>query len=97
MRPICPIGCGCWSRGRPPRSDGEGTYEKKFITPADTPVLTLDVVTVKLRQESREAGRSSSVEGRLLAHVDRFWYVFDKRGILIALPDEGVTEVRISL
>ena len=38
----------------------------------------------------------TNVEGKLLTHVDRFWYVFDEQGILVALPDEEVTKVRIS-
>jgi hypothetical protein len=41
---------------------------------------------------------STSVEGKLLAHLDRFWYVFvfDEHGTLVAVTDEEVTEVRIS-
>jgi hypothetical protein len=39
---------------------------------------------------------STRVEGKLLAHVDRFWYVFDEHGTLVAVPNREVTEVRIS-
>ena len=37
-----------------------------------------------------------SVEGKLLAHVERFWYVLDKDGSVVAVPEDDVTEVRIS-
>ena len=39
---------------------------------------------------------STSIDGDLLAHVDGFWYVFDEQGTLVAIPDEEVTEVRIT-
>jgi len=39
---------------------------------------------------------STNIEGKLVAHAERFWYVFDEQGNLVALPEQNVTEVRIS-
>ena len=35
------------------------------------------------------------MEGTLLTHVDRYWYVFDLKGNLVAVPDDHVTNVNI--
>jgi hypothetical protein len=40
-------------------------------------------------------GDNHHIEGNLLTHTDRFWYVFDQEGVLVVLPDMEVTEVRI--
>jgi hypothetical protein len=34
--------------------------------------------------------------GTLLAHTDRFWYLFDQDGELIAIPDDAVKTVQVS-
>jgi hypothetical protein len=39
---------------------------------------------------------TTTTEGALLTHVDRFWYVFDQTSTLISIPDSEITEVRIS-
>jgi hypothetical protein len=38
---------------------------------------------------------SPSVEGRLLAHADGFWYVYNDAGDLIAIRDDKVTTVKV--
>ena len=39
---------------------------------------------------------TSKTEGYLLVHSDGFWYLFDKEGDLLAIPDSEVKTVRIS-
>ena len=35
------------------------------------------------------------VDGKLLAHTDRFWYVFDSEKTLLAIPDSQVKNIRL--
>ena len=39
---------------------------------------------------------TSNTEGYLLVHSDGFWYLFDKEGDLLAIPDSEVKTVRIA-
>jgi hypothetical protein len=38
---------------------------------------------------------SENLEGTLLTHSDRFWYIFNREGELVALSDDKVETVRI--
>ena len=58
--------------------------------------VTRDALLLPPVAVQRTASPSDEVAGKLLAHVDRFWYVFDEQGTLVAVPDEEVTEVRLS-
>jgi hypothetical protein len=38
---------------------------------------------------------NQTVDGDLLAHTDRFWYVFDSEKTLLAIPDSQVRNIRL--
>jgi hypothetical protein len=38
---------------------------------------------------------NQTVDGKLLAHTDRFWYVFDSEKTLLAIPDSQVKNIRL--
>jgi hypothetical protein len=42
-----------------------------------------------------DVGGSQGTEGTLLTHVDGYWYVFEPKGTLVAVPDAHVTNVNI--
>jgi hypothetical protein len=44
---------------------------------------------------SVDVNGSQGVEGTLLAHVDGYWYVFNPKGNLVAVPDDHVTNINI--
>jgi hypothetical protein len=50
---------------------------------SDPPLATVDI------------DGSRGVEGALLTHVDGYWYVFNPKGNLVAVPDDDVTDVNI--
>jgi hypothetical protein len=43
-----------------------------------------------------EISATTETKGRLLAHTEGFWYVFNQEGDLIAIPDGEVKTVRVS-
>jgi hypothetical protein len=58
----------------------------------------LGVVTAAYKDPplpSVEIHGSKKVEGALLAHTDRFWYVIDEDGQLVGTPDTHVTSVHV--
>jgi hypothetical protein len=52
-----------------------------FVSPPPLPVANV--------------GGSTSVQGHLLTHVDGYWYVFNRKGNLVATQDDKVTDVEI--
>lgn len=45
---------------------------------------------------SVEIDGANVTEGKLLNHIDGFWYVFNEEGELVAIPDAEVKKVRVS-
>jgi hypothetical protein len=59
---------------------------------ADAP---LPDVTITKQIDGAPEGVSESLEGRLVAHSDGFWHLFDENDILLSIPDDRVLEVQM--
>jgi hypothetical protein len=60
---------------------------------ADPPLLE---VRIDMQAEgSTTEGVGESLKGRLVAHSDGFWHLFDDNAILLSIPDDRVISVQI--